>query len=184
MSTYHPLETALYSDYQPTLLALQPPEPQVVHLDDSAHVLLRDFNQLAPLVIGSDVNIDVSKHTMESLHEYYLLVTQANSLIGIIGSGDIMGQKPVTLQQRRQISREEITNKMLMTPIEQLPCIRQDALKYAQAGHIISTLQQTDANYLLLITADELDVPPAILGLFDRVSINHQLHEQVLDPIK
>jgi len=181
--SYNSLETVSFANCQPILHALQPRPVQVVHLDDSAHVLLREFSQLAPPIIGADVCIDISKHTMENLHEHYLLITQASSLVGIIGSGDVMGQKPVTLQQRRRISREEITNNMLMTPIDQLPCVNQDALKYAQVGHIIATLQQTVSNYLLLVSSSHASDTQIILGLFDRVSINHQLHKQVFDPV-
>ena len=120
---------------------------------------------------------------MESLHAHWLLVVDNSHLVGIIGVRDLMGRAAVKLQQQRRIAREEITNKMLMTPIEQLPCVHRSSLKYAQVGHVITTLQSSGAHYLLLVASAENESSPSIVGVFDRVGINHLLHEQVFDSL-
>ena len=177
MATFTALETMPFHQLSPKLPVFHSPEEGVVHSEDPAKDVLHDFYLSPPPMVGGQIPIDVAKEVMSHWGVHWLLVMEHQHLKGILSINDILGEAAVTLQQRRSISRDQVLSRFLMTPIDHLPCIAEEDLKYAQVGHVIETLKRCDAKYLLLTASREPG--SAIIGCFDRYHINHCFHEQV-----
>lgn len=158
--------------------------PEVVHLDDPAYSVMTDFSKKTPLSIQWDADIATALQDMKIYERHLLLVrSEDNQIIGLIASEDILGEKPVQIQQERRISRENITVKMLMTPIKDLISIEYDDVLHHRVGNIVATLRQQTQHYAAVISQPEDSNSPQLRGLFNTSQISKQLHMDVFNEL-
>ena len=157
------------------------PEPLIIaHLDDPALSVMTDFNQVTPSTIYADVPIDSALTQMRVLGEHVLLVIdQQDTVLGLISSGDIQGAKPVKIIQTRQIKRNDVLVRMVMTPQAEVTALTLDAVRHAKVGNIVTTLKDRKHHYALVVANAEItdndENFQSICGLFSLSKIGNLL---------
>jgi len=162
----------------PADLRLEHPEelPEIVHLDDPAMLVFTDFCRFRPVTITADKTIDYALQKMKKSGIRLLVVIDANQhMIGLISAYQILGAKPVRLEEADRVDHSKITVGMLMEPRTQIRVLELRHLRDARVGHIVSTLHDLEQFYLLVVDKD------VISGLFSASQISRQLGRNIID---
>jgi predicted transcriptional regulator len=153
-----------------------PNQPEIVHLDDPALHVMIDFRQANAIIISPDVSISEAAMEMRVCHTHLLLVTNKDHLvIGLISSEDIMGEKPLKVTRERQIRRDEILVRMVMTRQEQIVAFDNNDVRYSKVGNVVQTLHEAKQHYALVIEIDPVHSKQMVRGLFSLSQISKQL---------
>lgn len=183
LKSYHPLATLALA---PTSKHAHPPHlPEVIHLSDTAMHVMVDFKYTPPVIVSPDASIDKALAELKAHHLPVLLVVDdAHSVVGIITSEDILGEKPVKLIQEGRIRRSEIPVSMVMTPQEEIAAFDIEHLRHAKVGNIIATLHLLKQPTILVIKFDEEHHHNQVVrGLFSASLISKQLGENITHAI-
>ena len=178
MAKYEILKTVKLSPTHAYLRSEQ--EPQLVHLDDPAFAVLCDFAQQHPHTIHPDELMDYALSEMRAHGVHLLLVEKDDSIIGVIGSEDILGELPIKIIQERRIKRSQILVKMMMTPIDQIVAFNLKDIERAKVGNIVVTLKSLRTHYALVVSDEEND-QQLLRGIFTTSHISRQLHKDIAD---
>ena len=159
---------------------------QLVHMDDPALSVLCDFSFTSPKTIRGGESIDNALNEMK-IHGVHLLLVKGsnNSIAGVIGSEDILGELPITLIQEKRIKRSQVLVKMLMTPISSIAAFELKTLERAKVGNIVTTLKNLHTHYALVVHKNGNETEKVLCGIFTTSQISHQLHQNIADfPVK
>ncbi len=150
-----------------------------VHLDDSAMRVMLDYQQVPPRLIAGSDSVDLAWHEMQ-VHElpFLLVHDQAQQIIGIIGSEDILGEQPVKMVQQRRIKRDQLLVNGLMLSLKQIPMISIPTLEHAKVGHIIETLKAYHRHYAIVVEPKDAGCA-RLRGVFCASQIGRQLHQNI-----
>lgn len=153
-----------------------PVPPAVVHLDDSALDVLLDFSHFKPLVVHPDQHMSKARELMEhrTLHAM-LVLDEHNHFMGIITLEDILGSKPVQIQEAYRIERKELLVKHLMVAKDNLFAVDYHDLKAAHVGHVIKTLHELKQRLLFVTEKSAQSHHLSLRGLLVDTQISKQL---------
>ena len=158
--------------------------PEVVHIDDPATNSLIDFQKVKPLVIHQEQRIYEARSAMENSTLHITFVTDdRNCLVGIITLEDILGSKPIRLQEELRIERKNLKVKHILIPMEKLAAVNYKDLKLAKIGHIVETLHQLNQHYLLVYEMDTAQ-QQRVRGIFLTSQLSKQFGTNVLSQSK
>lgn len=150
-------------------------EHRPVTMDDPATLVMTDFKRVRALTIAPHASMQDAHDKMVANGVRLLLVVDGrNSVIGLITSTDLTGEKPVRVIEQRRISRQDVLVSDIMTPSGRLEAIDMDDLIMARVGHVVTTLQNTGRRHALVVDSDENGVQ-AVRGLFSATQIERQL---------
>lgn len=149
--------------------------PELVNLDDSAKSVFIDFSKHKAATVPPQMPIDVALHEMKSRHIQMLLVIEEGQVIGLISQEDLMSERPLLLMQEKSLRRSEVAVDSLMKPRRDILTIETVNLKNAKVGHIINTIKENNAPYILVVKKLSAG-KQQILGLFSAIQIGRQLH--------
>lgn len=149
--------------------------PELVHLDDSARTVFIDFSKATPATVSPSTTIDEAMHDLKVLHLQLLLVEDKGTIIGLISHEDIRSERPLRIMQEKGLSRDEITVEMLMKPRSSILVIDTNNIRNAKVGHLLNTLKDNSANYILVVRKLKGD-KHLIKGVFSASQIGKQLH--------
>lgn len=153
-----------------------PNQPEIVHLDDPAVHVMTDFKQANAVIIHPEATISEAGMEMRVCHTHLLLVTNKDNLvIGLISSEDILGEKPLAVTRERQIRRDEILVRMVMTRQEQIVAFDSDNVRYAKVGNVVQTLHEAKQHYALVVEIEPTNSKQIVRGLFSLSQISKQL---------
>jgi len=110
-----------------------------------------------------------------------LVVDVHNTVVGLITSTDIAGEKPVRVVQERRISREDLLVGDVMTPRELLEAVNISDLALARVGHVVMTLQAVGRRHALVIETGE-NGSQNLRGLFSATQVEKQLGTSIDTP--
>ena len=154
--------------------------PSFVYLDDPALSVMTDFETHTAITITASASIDEALEHMKASGVRLLLVIDAeHSVIGLITSTDIMGERPITLAQELRIPHTEIAVNQIMTPLGKIEAFDFIIVNEARVGHIVETLNQLERQHMLVVEADNENDRHVIRGLFSISQISKQLHRDV-----
>lgn len=157
--------------------------PELVHLDDPATLVMTDFRLTIPHIIHESEPMDEALHEMKEKSVHWLLVVdKENHIIGLIGSDDILGEKPIKLIQERRISREQVLVNMTMEPLDQVTAFDLENIKHARVGNIVNTMQELRVHYALVVKAGEDG--NTVVGIFNTSQISRQLHQEITQRLR
>lgn len=158
--------------------------PEITHLDDSALDIMIDFKKTKAMTIKKNAPISVAGLEMKACGIHMLLVTdEDDSVLGLITSADLLGEKPVQAAQEKFISRAEVKVGMILTKIDNIITIDYNELRIAKVGHIIQTLNQAKQHYALVVDTD--NDQQTLRGMFSLLQISRQLDKNIIqnDPL-
>lgn len=158
--------------------------PEITHLDDSALDIMIDFKKTKAITVKKNTPISVAGLEMKACSVHMLLVTdEDDTVLGLITSADLLGEKPVQAAQEKFISRAEVKVGMILTTIDKIIAIDYNELRIAKVGHIIQTLNQAKQHYALVVDTD--NGQPTLRGIFSLLQISRQLDKNVIknDPL-
>ena len=158
--------------------------PEIVHLDDPALAVMKDFNQVRPESVSPSLTMNDALNEMK-IHGVHILLAknEEDAIIGLISTEDILGEKPIRILQERRIERSKITVKMLMTPIDKIVAFKIKSARYAKVGNVVETLKNLNAHYALVIDDENSEEHNCLCGMFSTWQIGRQLHTDIADSI-
>ncbi|MGD2160427.1 MAG: CBS domain-containing protein [Gammaproteobacteria bacterium] len=162
---------------QPNLPIERPEEPpELVHLHDSAMLVLTDFNRVYPVTTTAGKSIEHALQTMKNAGVRLLIVVDNNKrMIGLISADRIMGDEPIRLAEDNQLDHSEITVGMLMRPQKEIKVLELNHLRDARVGHVVATLHDLAEKYVLVVDHG------IVCGLFSSSQISRQLGRNILE---
>ena len=150
--------------------------PELVHEDSPAVDVMTDFNQVPPITIKSNVSIVAALNKMRSSGVHFLLVTNEDkTIIGVVTSTDLMGEKPIKLIEDSGMTHHSISVSMIMAAQEDVTVLNMISMHNAEVGHIIQTLKELERKHTLIVEVDESTGQQKVRGLFSYSQITHQL---------
>lgn len=106
------------------------------------------------------------------------VVDDGTSVLGIVTSTDISGERPMQLAQQRGMRRDEVPVGDAMTPAELLDAVELEDVLQARVGDIVESLKRAGRQHLLVIesaAASATTATHAIRGVFSLTQIARQL---------
>ncbi|EAT13475.1 CBS domain-containing protein [Bermanella marisrubri] len=144
-------------------------------LDDPAISVLTDHRLEQAHLCRSETMLDQAMRQMGKAGCTKLLVSNdQDTVLGIITSSDISGERPIQYTQKTGKKREDLKVKHLMRPISDLPTMSINNVLDARIGDILHTLNNIGSEYILVTTQDKEHT--SIRGVFSARRIAKALH--------
>ena len=149
--------------------------PEIVHLDDQAHLVMENFDSVKVHTIKEKKSLDNAIEEFKASHINLLLViNDENHITGLLSSSDTLGSKPMAIIEAQQIKRENLQISALMIAIEEIPCIDADTVKKVRVGNILTTMRSIKTDYLLAVKSHNTE-KQTIAGVFRMAEITKHL---------
>ncbi|HAG62069.1 MAG TPA: hypothetical protein DCL40_04105 [Coxiellaceae bacterium] len=152
---------------------------ELAYEDDPATSVMQSLANGHTLNILESTSLDDAIQTMKTHHVTLMLVTRDSHITGILSSEDLLGEKPITLQQRSRIERENIMVKMLMTPLNEIILMDIEDVLHARVGNVIATLKNHHQPYAIVSSNQTPQEEKALHGIFSASQISKQLHKDI-----
>lgn len=136
---------------------LTPPAVPQLDADSSARALLTDFTQSAAHTISDSSVIAQALDIMKQGGVRLLFVLdERERFTGVVTAQDLIGGRRITLaMQRHQVTREDVTVKMVQTPRDELHALPLQQLERATIGALVHALRTFGDQHLLVTETDE-----------------------------
>ena len=158
--------------------------PEITHPEDSAWDVFYNFAQHSPPTIASQSNIDTAQQQMAGSLLHLLLVTDTKGqILGMVGSDDVIGEKPIRLTHEKKISRNDITVNMVMIPKNQVVCFKKSEVKFAKVWEVLESLRHLQQHHALVLDDEKDPQQPAVIGFFSAIYIGKLLDTNVTTDI-
>lgn len=168
---------------QPAVTFHQPEhaEPAPVQPGDPAVAVMTDFRRVRAITVAPGATMDDAHERMVANRVHLLLVVDArNTLLGLVTSTDIEGEKPLRIINERGIRRAEILVADIMTARDRLEAIDIDAVTRARVADVVATLQAVGRRHALVVDRDAQGVQ-WVRGLLSASQVEKQLGGAAID---
>jgi len=157
----------------------------IAHIDDPAINVMTDFNHVTPKVISPNATISKAANEMKACQTHSLLVVdeENNSIIGLITTEDILGEKTTKLVHDKRIPHDEIKVKTVMIEKENVLTIDKEKLNIAKVGHLITTFKEHKQHYALVVAKKADTQQQTIIGLLSASEISRRMGVEITDDI-
>ena len=178
---YQPLPKAQISPKGCYLLeAFNPP---AVHADSPALLVMTDLSQVPSATITADASLEDANQSMLVRGVRALFVVgnsnaNANDMVGLLTSVDVLGEKAVLVAQKRRSKRSDLRVADVMVPVEQVEAPSIEAVKRASVGNIVTTLK-LDGRAHAIVVGQGQGGHQTVLGIFSASQIARQLGVQI-----
>jgi CBS domain-containing protein len=157
------------------IVQAKPWHTEPVSLDSPAVSVMTDLTQVKAATTGPQTPL----HHAEQLMIYQgvrmlFVVTEMPSLLGLITSTDLRGDRAVRVVQERGLHHDELTVGDVMTGLALLDAVELDALRTATVRNLIATLKVHGRNHLLVVEGGGA-APRRVRGVVSRAQIERQL---------
>ncbi len=157
--------------------------PERLEFDSPAILSMTDFRQVSALTCEPGASIEWALLRMKEAGVRLLLVTDTrDAVLGLITTTDILGERPVKLQQELQVRFSDILVQDVMTPWQRLEFLAMADVMRATVADIVLTLKRVGRKHALVIDENPCDGHTAIRGVFSATQLARQLGEPV-DPL-
>ena len=159
---------------------LQTPTHAVrVRADSPATDVMTDLTRVAAVKTRSDAGIDEARQTMITHGVRALFVVDdENTVLGIITSTDILGEKPIQMAQQRSIRHDEVLVRDVMIPADLLEAMELTEVLRVRVGDIVASLRLSNRQHALVIESVPIGATPpthVVRGIFSLTQIARQL---------
>src|SRR4030095_8423751 len=153
--------------------------PVRVQADSPAVDVMTDLNRVAAVSTRSYATADQAHQAMLAHGVRALFVVdEQNTVLGIITSTDILGEKPIQLGQQRGVQHSEILVREVMTSAEFLEAMELEDVLHARVGDVVASLKLSGRQHALVIeSAPSAALSPTrtVRGIFSLTPIARQL---------
>jgi len=127
------------------------------------------------------------KNTIEFAHELMkhagvrmLVVTGSNNeLLGLITYRDIVGEKPITIMNSDNITRNDIEVQQVMTPLLELNPFLYTDVQHATIKNVIVQLRNVNRQHAIVVEENEGSSSYFIRGIFSVTQIGRLLGTEI-----
>lgn len=143
--------------------------------------VLTDFSQVAPQYVGADIPIDEAHLKMRhgGVRLLFVMDNSQEHCIGIITSKEVIGSRRINLaMQKRNLSREEVTAEMIMTPWQKLSAMPITQLSSLTIEDLVLSME-TLTDQHLLITEQNAHQALSIRGLISASDIQNAVGVEI-----
>ncbi|MCC5902091.1 MAG: CBS domain-containing protein [Halomonas sp.] len=136
---------------------LTTPAPKRLLPTSSAMSLLTDFSQVTPQSVDADMPIDEVHLKMRHAGVRLLFVMDSNAhCVGVITSKEVIGTRRINLaMQQRNLTHEEVTAGMIMTPWHKLSAMPLAQLASLTIEDLVISMETFTDQHLLVTEQDE-----------------------------
>ena len=151
-----------------------PHEPPLDPADPAIHAVT-DFTREHPMTVDAERQIDDALRDMIGKGVRALLVVKDQSVIGLITSYDIQGEKPMQFLQSSNYSRhQDIRVGDIMTPWGELQGVDWRGIQSARIRDLERLFEETQLTHLIVIETDH-GAPAVVRGLISHRRLLRQL---------
>lgn len=134
------------------LRRLQQSQAARVTLESAALEVMTDLARVSPATIRSQAPIEGANQFMISRGVRLLLVIDVrDSVLGVLTSTDVLGEKALRVAAERGVKRGELTVADLMTPAETVEVVALADVEGARVGHVLETLRRAGRQHALVV---------------------------------
>ena len=152
------------------------PPNERVRLDAPALEVMTDLRKIPTATIDADAPLDAANRFMIRRAVRLLLVTDDHrQVLGLITASDILGERPVKFAVERNVRRQDILVRDIMTPSERLEVLWYAELSTAEVGHVVATLKARGRQHALVAEAGPDGAGQTVRGIFSLSQIARQL---------
>jgi hypothetical protein len=146
-----------------------------VQADSPATDVMTDLSRTAAVTTRPHATIDEARQAMVSQGVRALFVLEGESVVGVITSTDILGERPMLVVQQRGIRHDEVLVRHLMTPAEALEAMDLEEVLRARVGDIVASLRSSGRQHALVIEGEAASATRVVRGIFSLTQIARQL---------
>lgn len=149
--------------------------PDRVAMDDSARIVMTDFECVSAVLIRPGDSIDEANLRMIQRGVRLLLVVDAQRHVaGLITANDVLGEKPLQIITQRGGRRSDIVVRDIMTPQDRLEVLDMRDVERARVAQIVATLIESTRQHALVVDRGR-DGRQRVRGMFSLTQIARQL---------
>jgi CBS-domain-containing membrane protein len=146
--------------------------PAHVTLDDPAISVMTDLREYRAATIAPERSIDEAHAVMLGRGVRLLFVLDEDRAVaGVVTMTDLLGERPMHVQQARGIKRGEVLVSDMMTPAAELEAISMADVSRMRVGHIVATVKAVHRQHVLVSE----EGGERIIGVFSTQRIARQL---------
>ncbi|OGA44143.1 MAG: hypothetical protein A3G25_15385 [Betaproteobacteria bacterium RIFCSPLOWO2_12_FULL_63_13] len=147
-----------------------------VRLDAPALDVMTDLCMIPAATIDAEAPLDAANRFMIRRGVRLLLVTDdGRQVLGLITATDVLGERPVKFAVERDVSRQDILVRDIMTPRERLEVLWYSDLIAAEVGHVVATLRYAGRQHALVAEPGPNGIGQTVRGIFSLSQIARQL---------
>ncbi|ALU42470.1 CBS domain-containing protein [Pseudoalteromonas rubra] len=150
-------------------------DAEPLSLSSPAVKVITDFARRQPQMILKDVDIDHAVYMMLNGHvRSKLVVDHDDTFLGVVNSKDLSGRRVLSIAQKRQVARSDLTVEDVMTKKQDLHAMRFSTVASAKIGDVLQTLRELGQQHVLL-----MDEKGGLRGMISSSDIARALHVPV-----
>ena len=147
-----------------------------VRVHSPAIEAMTDLRTIAPATTSRGASLHEADQVMRAWGVRLLVVVGADwGIEGLITVRDTIGEKPVNLLRERGGRYADLTVGDLMVPREAIEVLDLEAVRHAEVGHIVATLQDVGRQHALVVERDAQSGGDVVCGVFSVTQIGRQL---------
>jgi CBS-domain-containing membrane protein len=152
---------------------LQAADP--ARLEDAAALVMTDFREVRAITTMPRVGMDQAYQRMIANGVRLLLVVdENNTIVGLITSWDVEGERPLQVMQSKGMRRAELQVVDVMTPAGGIDVLQLSDVIRARVGDIVATLQAMGRQHAMVVERDASS-RTFVRGLFSAAQISRQV---------
>jgi CBS-domain-containing membrane protein len=149
--------------------------PEHVSMDSPAMDVMTDLSVVAAVTVAPSVDIDEAERRMIASGIRLLLVTNSEEQIeGIVTARDLSGERLLSLLNRNNQARSELTVHDIMTPRQQIEVLEMGDVIRARVGDLVETLKRMGRQHALVVDRGR-DGHQTVRGILSTTQIGRQL---------
>jgi CBS domain-containing protein len=149
-----------------------------VQADSPATDVMTDLTRVAAVAIRSLASLEEAHRTMIASGVRALFVVDDQpTILGIITSTDLMGERPVQVAHQRGVRYDEVMVRQVMTPADRIEAMELDDVLRARVGDIVASLRHSGRQHALVIGSapGASGAARTVRGIFSLTQIARQL---------
>ena len=153
--------------------------PPVVNVDSAAVLVMTDLSQVPLATVMGDATLDEANRSMLARGVRLLLVVgESNNIVGLVTTGDVLGEKPVLVAQKLQSKRSDLSISDVMVSVDKMDAMAIEDVKKACVGDIVASLK-SDGRVHAIVVGQGQNGKQSLLGIFSASQIARQLGVQI-----
>ena len=160
----------------------QPPRAPAPKLTPSSPALevMTDLRKMRVITTTAEVAIDSALSLMiHAKVRLLVVIDRSGMIIGLVSAQDLMGEKPLRIDNDERIHHHEVKVAQVMTPIAEIQPLDIRDVEHATVRDIAAYLIHANRQHALVIESNDGAGRYTACGIFSATQIGRQLGEDV-----